>query len=277
MRAFVYPLLAVLSLGGCAGIRMQIPQMNPLTESAMEQRFQQGIPPSLNVPVGQRRDFARRTANAVHGAAVNVCNRVFGLDHQCTVRLSRYRLAVLEQSPTVNAQIDQKNNITLFGGLIGRVGSADELAAVLAHEYAHGLMGHVGRKIRNVALGSLVGTAVGAAVGAAVSDERGSASDGARTGEHYGRLAGFRAYSQAMENEADHLGLFILNEAGYDIKAASHFHMRLLNASRSLKNPKQSSTLLYIRTHPGSRERIQKLIGAEKMIETGHLKPIWKQ
>ena len=277
MRALVYSLLGVLFLGGCAGIRMQIPRTSPLTQSAMEQRFQQGIPPSLNLPVGQRRDFARRTANAVHGAAVNVCNRVFGLDHQCSARLSRYRLAVMEQSPTVNAQIDSKNNITLFGGLIRRVGSADELAAVLAHEYAHGLMGHVGRKIRNVALGSLVGAAMGAAVGAAVSDERERVSDGAHTGEYYGRLAGLRAYSQAMENEADHLGLFILKEAGYDIEAASHFHMRMLNARSVLKDPKESATLLYIRTHPGSRERIQKLIGAEKMIEAGHLKPIWKQ
>lgn len=80
-----------------------------------------------------------------------------------------------------------------------------------------------------------------------------------------------------MENEADHLGPFISNEAGYDPKAASHFHMRLLNEGRFVRNRKRNPTMLYIRTHPGSKERIQKLIGAESMIESGHVRPIWKR
>ncbi len=53
--------------------------------------------------------------------------------------------------------------------------------------------------------------------------------------------------------------------------------MRLLDSRRFVKNPKQNLSLLYVRTHPGSKERIQKLMSAEKMIEAGHDRPLWKR
>ena len=180
-----------------------------------------------------------------------MCDRIFGPEHGCASRLSRYRLTVKPQSPVVNAHIDLKNSITVYGGLIRLVGSDDELAAVLAHEYAHGLFGaRFGGRCRTS------------------SSERWSAwplerlsepspattpmtwPEAATIGAETGQLAGVRAYSQAMENEADHVGLFILREAGYEMEAASHLHMRLLNATRSAPRGKEDPTLLYIRTHP---------------------------
>ena len=264
-------------MSGCAGTRMRMPQMTPVTKAAMQERFSEGIPPSLEVPAVERTKFAYRAGDRVHGAATRTCDRVFGPEHQCATRLAGYRLTVRPNSPIFNAHIDLKNEITVYGGLIRRVGSDDELAAVLAHEYAHGLMGHVGKKMRNVIGGSLIGIAVGAAVGAAVGDDSDDVSDAMRVGTDYGTLVGLRVYSQAMENEADHLGLFILNEAGYNLKAASHLQMRLLNARKFVRNQEEEATLLYIRTHPGSKERIQKLIGAENMIGEGHLRPLWNK
>ena len=277
MQLKVYAILATFLLSGCAGIRMEIPQMTPYTKAAMLERFEGGVPPSLEVPAAERQGFANRAANPIHGAAITMCDRIFGPEHGCASRLSRYRLTVKPQSQVVNAHIDLQSNITVYGGLVRLVGSADELAAVLAHEYAHGLLGHVRGKMRNIIVGTLVGVAAGAAVGAAVGDGSDDVADAASIGAETGQLVGLRAYSQAMENEADHVGLFILREAGYELGAASHLHMRLLNATRSAPRGKEDPTLLYIRTHPGSRERIQKLIGAERMIEEGHVRPVWKR
>ena len=277
LKSWLLVLAAGICLSGCAGIRMQMPRMTPITKASMQERFKEGIPESLNVPASDRRRLAFQAADSVHGAAITICNRLFGPEHGCAARLSRYRLTVLPNTPVVNAHIDINNHITVYGGLIRRVGSEGELAAVLAHEYAHGLMDHPRRTMRNVAVGTLVGMAAGAVVGAAAGDDSRDTAEGMRAGAEYGQLAGIRAYSQAMENEADHLGLFILNEAGYDPKAASHFHMRMLNEGRFARNRKRNPTTLYIRTHPGSRERIQKLIGAESMIESGHVRPIWKR
>ena len=277
MQLKMHAILATFLLGGCAGIRMQIPQMTPYTKAVMLERFEEGIPPSLDLPADERQRFAHRAADPIHGAAITMCDRIFGPEHGCASRLSRYRLTVKPQSPVVNAHIDLKNTITVYGGLIRLVGSDDELAAVLAHEYAHGLLGHVRGKMQNIIVGTLVGMAAGAAVGAAAGDDPDDVAEAATIGAETGQLAGVRAYSQAMENEADHVGLFILREAGYEMEAASHLHMRLLNATRSAPRGKEDPTLLYIRTHPGSRERIQKLIGAERMIEDGHLSPVWKR
>ncbi len=270
-------LAAAAYLSGCAGIRMQIPRMTPITKASMQERFKQGIPGSLNVPASDRRKLAFQAANSVHGAAIRMCNRVFGPEHNCMLRLSRYRLTVMPNSLVVNAHIDTNNHITVYGGLIRSVGSEGELAAVLAHEYAHGLMNHPRRKMQNIAIGTLAGMAAGAVVGAAAGDDSRDTTEGMRVGAEYGQLAGIRAYSQAMENEADHLGLFILKEAGYDPKAASHFHMRMLNERKFVRNRKRNPTTLYIRTHPGSKERVQKLIGGEGMIKNGHVRPIWKK
>ena len=276
-RGMVVALALAFVLSGCAGTRMRIPQMNPVTKVAMQERFEKGIRPSLDVPVAEREGLAREVAGRIHAGAINMCQALFGPEHNCHARLARYRLSVKSRDSQVNAQIDSMNRITVFGGLIRKVGSPDELAAVLAHEYAHGLMAHVGRKMRNVGGGALIGMAVGAAVGAAVSDDPDAVSDAMRVGLDSGATIGARVYSQAMENEADHLGLFILNDAGYSLKAASHFHMRLLNERRFVRKNDEDATLLYLRSHPGSRERIQKLIAAEAMIKKGHTRPQWKK
>ncbi len=242
----------------------------------MEERFKERIPPSLNTPLQERERLARNAGSNIHGAAIRVCVRLFGPEHNCATRLSTYRLRVDVKNSLTNAYIDHRNQITVFGGMIKRVGREDELAAVLAHEYSHGLMNHVRRKMRNVAGGSLIGMAVGAAVGAALEDPN-SVGDGMASGARIGGSAGSLVFSEAMENEADHLGLFILNEAGYDPTAFSHLWMRLLNERRFTSNKDKKNTLMYFRTHPPHKERIQKLIAGEKMIQAGHLRPLWKR
>ncbi|MCY4189641.1 MAG: M48 family metalloprotease [Bryobacterales bacterium] len=207
-------------------------------------------------------------------AASRVCARMFGEAYQCPQRLDRFRVGV-KMSPAVNAYIDANSNITVLSGLMARAGSEDEIAAVLAHEYAHGLMRHIAKKRRNATSAALTGLLAGAVVGAK-ERESDNVGDWMRVGANIGSQVGALVYSQAMENEADHLGLFILDEAGYNPKAASHFHMRMLNARRFVRNREDEASLLYIRTHPGHKERIQKLVATEALIQQGLRQPVWK-
>ena len=75
-----------------------------------------------------------------------------------------------------------------------------------------------------------------------------------RLGSQVGLTAGQRVYNRAMENEADHLGLFILQETGYGPKGASHSHVRLLNERKSIRHRSDKVRFLYERSHLGSRE-----------------------
>ena len=254
---------------------MQMPRLTPYTQTLMQERFSEGIPRSLEVPTHEREGFTRDVAAHVHAGAVNVCNRLFGPEHGCAARLSRFRIHVLPHSRVFNAGIDGQKRIYVFGGLVRKVGSRDELASVLAHEYAHGLMNHPQRSARNRALGMMIGAAVGATVGEMTDDEN-DTGDYADAGMRIGLTIGNRVYSQAMENEADHLGLFIMNEAGFDLRAASHMFMRMMNERRFIRNDLYLRSF-YLRTHPGEKERIQKLVSAEKMIEGGQRKPQWKR
>ena len=56
-----------------------------------------------------------------------------------------------------------------------------------------------------------------------------------------------------METEADYIGLVLLSKACYDPNAAVEFW-------RDMKSMEKSKTIQFFSTHPGSDERIEKLI-----------------
>ena len=266
--------VTAIAISSCAGIKMKIPQVSPVTRTAMHERFKDGIPPSMRMPEEQMLSALDHINDRIKAAASRVCARMFGEKYLCPQCLDRFEVRAV-RSPIVNAYIDANSRITMFSGLMARAGSDDEIAAVLAHEYSHGLMSHVAKSAQNSALATLTGLAVGAAVGAKTEDPK-DLGGWIRIGTNIGSRVGLRIYSQAMENEADHVGLFILNEAGYNVKAASHFHMRMLNARKFVRNRRDKANLLYVRTHPGHKERIQKLVATESLIEQGLRQPIWK-
>ena len=272
VKPLVIALACLLALSSCAGPKASIPKLSPITREAMHERFKEGIPPSLRTSTSERTGLARRAQHRIHAAAVRACQRIFQDGQNCLLDLSRYRVRVRPNDPTVNAHIDINSNITVYGGLIRLVGSEDELAAVLAHEYSHGLMRHLRKKLRNMAIGGLIGLAAGATVGAAAKEP-----DSIRTGTDIGIKMGSLVYSQSMENEADHLGLFILHEAGYNTKSASHFFMRMLHARKFVRRSPKGTVPFYFKTHPPYKERIQKIVATEAMIEQGHTSPIWKR
>ena len=124
--------------------------------------------------------------------------------------------------------------------------------------------------MKNRLAGVLIGAVLGAAVGAK-TDNPSWVDLGVRAGFEAGSLA----FSRSMELEADHLGVFILHEAGYDMKAATDFHVRLRNYVASGVSTGVNGFLGFMSTHPPPERRIDKLIATEAQIQAGARSPSW--
>lgn len=142
-------------------------------------------------------------------------------------RLCGYQVQVSEV-PQVNARADGRRSIHITRGMLDFARSDAELALVVAHEIAHNAMGH--EKARSQLMRSLAAT--------------GRVPAGARAN---GMTSTF---SQALEMEADHMGLYILARAGVPIEDAPRFIERLAATG---------AASLQADTHPASEARVAAL------------------
>jgi len=139
--------------------------------------------------------------------------------------LCGYSVQVAEV-PQVNARADGRGSIYLTRGMLRFARTDPELALVVAHEIAHNAMGHL--DARTQLMRSL-----------AAAETRGAVANGMTP-----------AFSQGLEMEADHLGLYIMARAGMDIDGAPEFLKRLA------ADPVTGDAALQVQTHPPSNARI---------------------
>jgi len=139
----------------------------------------------------------------------------------------------------LNAHADGQR-VVIYPAMIDFATNDNQLAFVIAHEFAHSIMGHVASQQKNVAIGGILGT-----LGDAFAQ-----SQGINTGGNLGKLGAQQAllrYSPAFENEADYVGLYILARAGYSIEDAPGFWRMM-----SLQAPQAVYTTT---THPNNPSR----------------------
>jgi predicted Zn-dependent protease len=155
---------------------------------------------------------------------------------------------VLEEKH-VNAFCLPGGKVAVYTGLLEVVGrSDDQLAAVLGHEVAHALAHHASERLAR--------------------EER----------EGRGLLAALRArrYDRAQEDEADHIGIFLMTFAGYDPREAVVFwkHMKRISDERGGQPPEILSD------HPSDEKRIEnieawvpKALAGKKAYDEGRIAP----
>jgi predicted Zn-dependent protease len=95
----------------------------------------------------------------------------------------------------------------------------EELANIIAHEYAHNVMRHIDSKKGNAILGTLAGMAIDAAIGG-----------GGNAASQLGGNIGAGSYSVDFEKEADYVGLYIFARTGYDPNQAIQFWRKMSQA-----------------------------------------------
>ena len=122
---------------------------------------------------------------------------------------------LLGRDRTVNAFALPGGYLGVHLGLIGAVGTHDELASVLAHELSHVSQRHIARGMSEQARMTpwLIGAMV---LGALAASQSAQGAQALIVGGQAAAVQSQLSYSRDMEREADRVGYGILVDAGYD-------------------------------------------------------------
>jgi len=154
-----------------------------------------------------------------------------------------YTFNVIDDSKTVNAFAVPGGNIYVYTGLLTRLHSEAELAAVLGHETAHIAQRHSMKALtRQVGFGIMLRAVLG--------------QEPAAWQEIIANVAGnlaFLSFSRTDEKEADALGLEYMHKAGYDPEGM----VNLLTVFLDLAQREPTAMEIWLSTHPPSSERIE--------------------
>lgn len=136
-------------------------------------------------------------------------------------------------------------------GLILTSQNESELASVLSHEIAHVTQHHLARMISGQKFDSLASMAL---IAAAILSARSNPDAAMATivGVQAGGIQRQINFTRLHEQEADRIGLGILQKSGFDTRAMPAFFERMQQASRL----QEGNTPTYLRTHPLTNERI---------------------
>lgn len=152
--------------------------------------------------------------------------------------------------PTLNAFAVPGSVVAVNSGLILKARSVDELAGVLAHELAHVHQHHFERRMaelrqtRWLVLGGML-------AGLAASQADNDVGAAVLTGTQALAIDRQLAYSRGQEQEADRIGLQLLQGAGYAPQALGDF-FEVMQKNQGLP----SYVPDFVLTHPLTRERI---------------------
>jgi len=136
-------------------------------------------------------------------------------------------------------------------GLVGVVGSRDELAAVLAHELSHVTQRHIARLIsrQNEQAPWLIGAMI---LGAMAASKNPSGASAVIVGGQAAAAQTQLNFSRDMEREADRVGFAIAGQAGFAPQGFVSMFEKLQQSSRL----NDSGGFPYLRSHPLSTERM---------------------
>ncbi|KFK96845.1 MULTISPECIES: M48 family metallopeptidase [unclassified Serratia (in: enterobacteria)] len=150
----------------------------------------------------------------------------------------------LVRNDEINAFAFFGGNVVLHSALFRETDNESQLASVLAHEISHVTQRHLARAMedqqRNAPL-TWVG-ALGSILLAMANPSMGMA---ALSGTLAGAQQGIISFTQANEQEADRIGIQVLQRAGFDPEAMPDFLQKLADQSRYASKPPEM-----LLTHP---------------------------
>ena len=156
----------------------------------------------------------------------------------------------LVESEEVNAFCMPSGKIVFYEGILEYADTPDYIAVVMGHEIAHAIAKHGNERMSQESAMNLIGSVASEIVGA----KRGATAQNLfNLGFGIGSQAGvILPYSRKHEYEADKIGMYLMDLAGYDINAAPAFWEKMLDG----KNPNTND---FFSTHPSDAKRIAAL------------------
>ncbi len=160
------------------------------------------------------------------------------------------RIYVL-RNPDFNASMTPNGMMQVWTGLLLRVSSEDELAAVLGHELAHYVRLHTLDRLRRIKVSLAAGTLVdfGLIVLAGIPIPVGQMT----------AVADAMAFSREQEEEADLLGVRFMANSEYDPYASSRVWTMLVE-EEAKATAKQQKPGVFNKTHPDAAKRAETLV-----------------
>jgi predicted Zn-dependent protease len=155
----------------------------------------------------------------------------------------------LVNSKTLNAFTTGGQHVYIYNELFQQAKSEDELAAVMAHEFAHIYCRHVAKGMTRQTEGAAIG-AVGMLAGAAVGKDTGAQVGGGLAGAAAQFLN--QGFTRGDEDEADKYGFSFYTRAGWDPNHFADFFKAMIAAG-------YDKTPGYMSDHPTLASRVQKV------------------
>jgi predicted Zn-dependent protease len=158
---------------------------------------------------------------------------------------------MLVRDRSVNAFALPGGYMGVHTGLIAVVSSADELAAVLAHELSHVTQRHISRLMtqQQRQMPWVIGAMI---LGALAASKSPDAANVAIVGGQALAVQGQLNFSRDMEREADRVGFGVMVDAGFEASGVGGMFEKLQQASRLNDN----GSFPYLRSHPLTTQRI---------------------
>ena len=258
--------MAILALAACSKPVLDIAE--PSEEQYLKAQTiieDADIDPPRSVPQEDMSALVERILPPIRSAATQVCIELAQPAERCE-HVRTARVTVYPDNPQINAYADASDSIGVYGGLVGAVGHEDEIAAILAHEYAHIIYGHVERKMNNAMVGLAIATGLSAALygGSGSYDQQ-----GAETIIQLGMEIGANAYSPELEIESDRTAIHILKTAGYSPAAMRDVLVRLSRVNKHGHNGEFVGEVGFFQTHPSDERRMAHIISAIEDAEAG--------
>lgn len=161
------------------------------------------------------------------------------------------------RDPSINAFAMPGGLVGVHTGLLLASQSESELASVLAHEIAHVQQRHIARMLQQHGNATvLVLLSLVAAILASRSNSQ--VTEALVVGGQAAAIQQQLGFSREHEQEADRMGLQILDAAGFDVRGMPSFFERMRSANRINETGGAPG---YLRTHPLTVDRIADTAG----------------
>jgi predicted Zn-dependent protease len=172
------------------------------------------------------------------------------------IEFSKIKIHIIK-SHEVNAFALPDHNMVIYTGLIDHAKNAEEVAGVMAHEIGHMEKNHVMKKLGKEIGIAMLWTIAGGDAGYEIMKET-------------ARVLSSSAFDRSQESEADLFAVEMMAKSSIDPEHLGSFLFRLDQVNGDMPDE-----LVWISTHPNSKERAAEII-AKKKEYTFQVKPILK-
>ena len=176
------------------------------------------------------------------------------------VRACRYPVILDPNSAEINAFADGRR-IVITRGILRFTENDNELALIIAHELGHNAMRHIDKRKGNALAGGLGGLAIDSLLAAAGVSSGGQFSQ-------LGQQLGASSYSVAFEQEADYVGMYFMERAGYRSAGVADFWRRFATevpASVAMRGDHPTSPERFLAIERAHREIAKKKAASQAL------------